>query len=112
MSREDPAVVAAKIEVERARARMMDSAQALQARLSPKALAQNAWEGAKNKGADLAEDAADAVRKRPLAATGMVAALAVFLARKPLMNLAGKAAGTADPPVAGGEPIFQTTETA
>lgn len=87
-----PEVTAAKLQAERARARLMDTAQRLQVRLSPGNLAQNAWQGAKEKGADLAENAVDAVRKRPVAATSIVAAIALFLAREPLMDLAGKAA--------------------
>lgn len=79
---------AARIEVERTRARLMGSAHELQDRLSPKTLARGAWEGAKDKGADLAEDAVDAVRARPLAAGGAVAALTMFLAREPLLDLA------------------------
>jgi hypothetical protein len=50
----------------------------------------DAWEAAKSKGADLAEDAVDAVRARPFAATGIVAAITMFLAREPLMDLAGQ----------------------
>ena len=68
----------------------MATAHELQERLSPKVLARDAWEGAKDKGADLAEDAVDAVRARPLAAGGVVAALTMFLAREPLIDLAGK----------------------
>lgn len=68
----------------------MSSAHELQERLSPKVLARDAWQGAKDKGADLAEDAVDAVRARPLAATGVVAAITMFLAREPLIDLAGK----------------------
>jgi hypothetical protein len=83
-------IAAAKAEVERSRSRLMATAQELQKRLSPKRLTRDAWHGAKEKGADLAEDAVDAVRARPIAATGAVAALALFLARQPLMNLAGK----------------------
>ena len=90
MKVDPPEVVAARIEAGRARARLMDSAQRLQVRLSPATLARDAWEGAKGKGADLAEGAVDAVRARPLAATGVVAALALFLAREPLLDLAGK----------------------
>ena len=48
------------------------------------------WQGARDKGADLAEDAVDAVRARPVAADGVVAAITLFLARDPLMDLAGK----------------------
>lgn len=87
-----PQVAAARIEVERSRARLMATAQELQERLSPKTLVRGAWEGAKMKGADFAEDAVDAVRARPVAVTGAVAALALFLAREPLMDLASKLA--------------------
>lgn len=90
--RDTAAIAAARIEVERTRERVISRAQELQERLSPKTLAKGAWQGAKEKGADLAEDAVDAVRSRPLATTGVVAAVAMFLAREPLMNLAGKIA--------------------
>jgi hypothetical protein len=89
-----PEIAAARIDVERSRARVMATAQELQERLSPKTLARGAWEGAKDKGADLAENAVDAVRSRPLAATGVVAAITMFLAREPLLDLAGKVAGS------------------
>jgi hypothetical protein len=87
-----PQIAAARAEVERSRARVMATAQELQERLSPKTLARGAWQGAKEKGADLAEDAVDAVRARPLTATGVVAAITMFLAREPLIDLAGKVA--------------------
>ncbi|HEX7931077.1 MAG TPA: DUF3618 domain-containing protein [Sphingomicrobium sp.] len=92
MTREAPEVTAAKLEAERARAQLMGTAQRLQARISPGTLASNAWQDAKDKGADMAENAVDAVRKRPVAATSAVAAIALFLAREPLMDLAGKVA--------------------
>jgi hypothetical protein len=85
-----PEIAAARTEVERSRSRVMATAQELQERLSPKTLAKGAWQGAKEKGADLAEDAVDAVKSRPLAATGVVAAITMFLAREPLMDLASK----------------------
>ena len=81
---------AARREVERSRAQLLATAQELQERLRPGTLAREAWEGAKVKGADLAEDAVDAVKMRPLAATGVVAAITMFLAREPLIDLAGK----------------------
>lgn len=92
MSANTPEIAAARIEAERARARLMDTARELQERLSPGALAQNAWQGAKEKGADLAEEAVDAVRRRPAIASGLVAAIALFLAREPLIDMAGKLA--------------------
>jgi ElaB/YqjD/DUF883 family membrane-anchored ribosome-binding protein len=85
-----PHIVAAKQEVERSRARLFGTAHALQDRLSPKTLARDAWEGAKDKGANLAEDAVDAVRARPIAATGVAAVIAMFLAREPLMDLGAR----------------------
>ena len=83
-----PEIAAARLAVERSRARLMGTAHELQERLSPKTLAKDAWQGAKEKGADIAEDAVDAVKSRPIAATGVVAALAMFLAREPLWELA------------------------
>jgi len=80
----------ARVEVDQRQHRLVALLHELQQRLAPKTLARDAWEEAKSKGADLAEDAVDAVRKRPLAATGAVAAVAMFLAREPLMDLAGK----------------------
>ena len=88
--RDTPEIAAARIEAERARGNMIATAHELQDRISPKTLAKDAWEGAKNKGADFAEDAVDAVRARPVAATGVVAAVTLFLAREPLMDLASK----------------------
>ena len=85
-----PEIAAAKIEAERSRARVIATAQELQDRLKPKTLARDAWEGAKIKGADLAEDAVDAVKARPLAATSILAGIAMFLAREPLIEMAGK----------------------
>ena len=92
MSKDTPEIAAARIEAERARARLMETARELQERLSPGTLAHNAWAGAKEKGADLAEEAVDAVRRRPAIAGGVVAALALFLAREPLIGMAGKLA--------------------
>ena len=86
-------IIAARAEVDRSRSRLLDTAHELQERLSPRTLARNTWEGAKEKGADLAENTFDAVRSRPLAATGVVAAITMFLAREPLIDLAGKVVG-------------------
>ena len=88
-----PETLAARADAEQAQARLVATLHELQQRIAPRTLARDAWDGAKNKGADLAEDAVDAVRRRPVAAGGIVAALALFLAREPLMDLAGKAVG-------------------
>lgn len=97
MTGESNSVAAARRNAEQARAKfwasfdeILDFAHDLQRRLEPSHIARDVWEGAKSKGADMAEDAVDAVRKRPAVAGGAVAALALFLAREPLMDLAGK----------------------
>lgn len=90
---DDPGVAKARAEAEQAQAQFVATVHELQQRLAPKTLARDAWDGAKSKGADLAEDAVDAVKRRPVAAGGIVAALALFLAREPLIELAGKIAG-------------------
>jgi hypothetical protein len=81
---EPPRVSAARIQVERAKGALLDTVSELIERFQPQNLASDLWEQAKNKGADLAEDAVDAVAKRPVAVGGVVAALAMFLARDPL----------------------------
>jgi len=88
--KDSPEILAARADVDRSRTRVMATAQELQERLSPKVIAKDAWQGAKEKGAGLAEDAVDAVRARPLTTTGVVAAITMFLAREPLIDLAGR----------------------
>lgn len=88
-------VKAAEFKVDRARAKMVGTLQELTQQLQPHRLVEEAWEKAKDKGADLAENAVDAVRARPIAATGVVAAITMFLAREPLMDLAGRLVGGA-----------------
>jgi hypothetical protein len=89
----DLRIEAARLEVERSREQMLGTAKLLQQRLEPGKLTRDAWQSAKEKGADLAEDAVDAVRRRPYATGGAVAALALFIAREPLMELFGKLTG-------------------
>ena len=97
MSDDTPQIAEARRKAEQARAKLfataedlLDHARGLKQKLAPGNLAHNAWDAAKSKGADVAEDAVDAVRKRPVVATSAVAALALFIAREPLMDLAGK----------------------
>ena len=81
-----PKVAAAQIRVERTRAALLETAGELLDRFQPHNLASDLWEQAKNKGADLAEDAVDAVKSRPVAVGGVVAALTMFLAREPIKD--------------------------
>ncbi len=86
----DERIKAAEFEVDRTRAKLIATLQEISRQVEPHRLVQEAWEKAKDKGADLAEEAVDAVRARPLAATGVVAAITMFIAREPLMELAAK----------------------
>lgn len=97
MTDEAPQIAEARRKAEQARARLMATVEDvmaygedLQKKLQPSHLARNAWEAAKSKSGDVAEDAVDAVRKRPVVAGSAVAALALFIAREPLMDLASK----------------------
>lgn len=87
---EDPKIARAEAAVDAARERLIDTIQDIAQQLEPRRLIGELWEDAKNKGADLAEEAVDAVKARPLAASGVVAAIAMFLAREPIKDLAGK----------------------
>lgn len=93
MTEEPPSVLQARAEVEIARKRMLDTLDELQRQFAPRALVREAWETAREKGAELAEETVDAVKARPLAVTGVIAAMTLFLAREPLMDLAGKLVG-------------------
>jgi hypothetical protein len=68
----------------RAKDRFDRTLAAAQHRLSPANLAEEAWDGVKDKGADLAGGALEAVKSRPKAVSLALGALALFLARAPL----------------------------
>ena len=79
-------IAEAQMMVEETREALINTARELQQRLQPKTLAREAWESAKNKGADMAEDAVDAVKRRPVATGGIIAAIAMFFAREPIKD--------------------------
>lgn len=82
------AVEQARRDAVAARARLDATLAATRARLHPNSLAAEAWDGVKAKGADLADEAVDAVKARPLAVSAGIGALALFLARGPLTRAA------------------------
>ena len=86
-------ITEAQATVAEARGALIDTARELQQRLQPKTLVREAWESAKNKGADIAEDAVDAVKRRPVATGGIIAAIAMFLAREPIKDGVSKIYG-------------------
>jgi hypothetical protein len=74
----------AKRAVGAARRRLESTLGALQLRLRPGNLAGEAWDGVKDRSADLADGALSAVRRRPAAVSVALGAFALFLAREPL----------------------------
>jgi hypothetical protein len=89
----------AQYEVEIAKRRFSSTLGALQYRLKPATLANQAWSGVREKSGEVADDAlhgvndmADgavrAVKDRPVAASGVAAAILVFLLRAPLWRAA------------------------
>jgi hypothetical protein len=86
-------VALAQVEVDRSRSQLMSTVAELLERLEPKKIMEEVWESAKIKGADLAEDAVDAVAKRPVAVGGVLAAITMFLAREPIKDAAVKLYG-------------------
>jgi ElaB/YqjD/DUF883 family membrane-anchored ribosome-binding protein len=80
----------AKIEAERARKRFTGTLDAVQERLKPASLADQAWTGVKDKGSDIADGAVEAVKARPVAAAGVAAAFLLYLARRPIISRASR----------------------
>lgn len=73
-------------EADAARQRLLATAAELQERLRPGTIASNAWEGVKDKSGELADDAVDAVKARPVAVASVLAAFTLFLARAPIKS--------------------------
>lgn len=74
-------------DVERAKKRLASTLGALQYRLKPATLMNNAWEGVRDKSGEVADTTLQAVKGRPVTVSGILAALLIFLARDPLRRL-------------------------
>jgi hypothetical protein len=89
-SKKDPGlerIERARIEAGRAKKRLSSTLGALQYRLKPATLANDAWNGVKEKSGELGGTALQAVKDRPVTASGVVAGLVLFLAREPLWSV-------------------------
>ena len=76
----------ARREAELAKKRLIATAGALQYRLKPGVLAGTAIEGMRDKGEELAEDAIQAVKDRPIKVSGVLAGIGLFLARNSIKS--------------------------
>ena len=79
-------ITRAKREAELSRRKLMASVAELQDRLKPGTIASHAWEGVRDKSTDLADEAVQAVKARPVAASAAVGAVTLFLARHPIKS--------------------------
>ncbi len=84
---EEQDLARARADAAQARERLLGAAQAVQARLKPAALANDAWETVRDKSEVLAEGAVRAVAKRPVAASAAALGIVAVLARKPIAQL-------------------------
>jgi hypothetical protein len=98
----------AQYQAEQAKKRFQASLGALQYRLKPGTLANQAWDEVRGKSSVVADDALhavngftdgalQAVKERPVAASGAAAALLLFLARAPLWRAASRMFGKGEP---------------
>lgn len=81
-----PAPTPAEARASAARARLTATLAMLQARLSPKALALEALNSALDKGREAAQTSVETVKRHPVAFSAMIAAIGVFLARRPIVR--------------------------
>jgi hypothetical protein len=77
----------AAAEVERRKRQLASSMGALQYRLKPATLMNQAWEGVRDKSSEVADNTLQAVKDRPAAVSGIVAGIILFIAREPLWRL-------------------------
>ncbi len=102
-------LILARREAEAARQRLTATLSELQQRLKPATLATNAWEGVKDKSGEIAEDAVQAVKARPVAVSAVLAAVTLFLARAPIKSaVAGLFSGEEEEPEAA-PPVQEST---
>lgn len=83
----------ARADVALARERLLGSTHALQSRLKPAALANDAWESARDAGESAATGAARAIGNRPVAASAAAIGVAALIARKPIARLIARLRG-------------------
>ncbi|HEX8466285.1 MAG TPA: DUF3618 domain-containing protein [Allosphingosinicella sp.] len=76
----------AKQEAELARRRLAATAAELQQRLKPGTIASNAWAGVKDRSGEIADDAVEAVKARPVPVAAALTAFTLFLARAPIRS--------------------------
>ncbi len=77
----------AAADVERHKRQLASTLGALQYRLKPANLMNQAWEGVRDKSSEVADNTLQAVKDRPAAVSGVLAGIVLFIAREPLWRL-------------------------
>lgn len=93
MTRQTRSLTQAQYEVEQAKKRLASTLGSLQYRLRPGNLVNEAWEGVRDKSSEMADGALQKVKDRPMTASGIIAAILIFLARDPLWAALSKLLG-------------------
>ncbi|WP_294390717.1 DUF3618 domain-containing protein [uncultured Sphingomonas sp.] len=91
MSAQD--IANARLEAAAARERLLGSAHDLQGRLNPSVLANHAWDGARDRGEQVAGEVGLVIVERPVAAGAVAAGVLAFLARRPIFRMLGRLTG-------------------
>jgi hypothetical protein len=87
MSLIDDELAKAEANSAESRQQLANTVVALQSRLKPSALARDAIEELKEVGGEIAQAGVDTIKRHPVTATGVIAALTAFFTRKPLRRL-------------------------
>jgi ElaB/YqjD/DUF883 family membrane-anchored ribosome-binding protein len=87
MSLIDDELAKAEVNSAESRQQLANTVVALQSRLKPSALARDAIDELKEVSGDIAKSGVEAVKRNPLPAIGVAAAMTAFLARKPIFHL-------------------------
>jgi hypothetical protein len=87
MSADEPSLALVELRSVQARQRLAGTLGEIQARLNPKALAREAAQELRDAGENLAHEGLQAARRHPLTIAGVVAAIGLFAARRPIRRL-------------------------
>jgi len=95
---DEPSLAIAEQRSEAARKRLATTLVEIQGRLNPRALAREAAQELRETGEELAREGLEAVKRHPLTVAGMVGAVGLFLARKPIRALIARLPDETPPP--------------
>jgi hypothetical protein len=99
MSDEDePSLAIAEQRSEAARKRLAGTLVEIQGRLNPKALAREAVQELRETGEELAREGLEAARRHPLTVAGIMTAIGLFVARRPIRALIASLPDETPPP--------------